>query len=116
MSPQEQIAVQARRLRSLGMSWLAIGRELGVSDEVARRAADPEYAERRREANRLRKQHKRAPRKNRVIEYRPPEEDAQRVIQAALWRAKTDTRTPFQRALGDPPPGRSALDQKLAMR
>src|SRR5690606_25894223 len=48
--------------------------------------------------------------------YRPPEEDAHRVIQAALWRVKTDTRTPFQRALGDPPPGRSALDQKLGPR
>lgn len=114
MSEAEQIAGQARRLRSLGMSWLAIGRELGVSDEVARRAADPEYAERRREANKLRKQRMRAPRKNRVIEYRPPGEDAERVLRDALWRVMADTRTPFQRALGDPPPGRSALDQRLA--
>lgn len=112
MSKQEQIAEEARRLHALGLSWLEIGRVLGVSNETARYAADPEYAARRRNANRLRKLQRYVPKKNRVVESRPPESDARRAIEAALSRMKADTRTPFQRAFGDPPPGRSALDQK----
>lgn len=37
-----QIAL-ARKRRSSGCSWVAIGRELDVQPEAIRRAADPEY-------------------------------------------------------------------------
>jgi hypothetical protein len=97
---------RARRLRAMGTSWDDLGRRFGCDPETIRRQIDPEY------------------RKVRSDRYRP-EGSPYHVLNRdgrvsgaeaarALARVPIDSRTRVARWLGDPLPGRSALDRKKA--
>jgi hypothetical protein len=113
MSKQQDLAPTVLKMRKSGMSWNAIAKELHVSSETVRMSIDEDYAERRRIANNARRKARYVPKRIHMVEQRPPAPDAHRAIELAASRAKRDTRTPFQRAFGDPPFERSALYQKM---
>ena len=112
MTKQQDLAPTVLKMRNAGMAWNAIAKELHVSSETVRMSVDEDYAERRRIENNARRKARYVPKRIHMVEHRPPAQDAHRAIELAASRARRDTRTPFQRAFGDPPPGRSALDQK----
>jgi hypothetical protein len=92
--------VDALEMRKQGRSWRAIAAGLGVGEDWLRRRADPGY---RTRANALWKARNRGPHFVPALDglgSEPPQ------------RVPLDTRTRFARAMGDPVPGRSALDQR----
>lgn len=103
-----------RSMRLAGRSWLSISAAVGAGVEAIRRAVDPEWAAKRREgqnANRKRLRISRdlpSPKQQRPDTNRPTLDEARRAI-AGVPR---DTRDLTSRLLGDPLPGRSALDRK----
>lgn len=100
---------RALELKDEGMSWTRIAARLGVSDEGLRRRLIPGWASRRqqliRDARYARSLGK-APNTPRHI----PDAEAL----AVLRTIPSDTRRPIERLMGDPLPGRSALDKKRA--
>ena len=95
---------RAKELRAAGLGWSSVGARLGCSDETIRSRIDPGF-------KRVRADKYRGPKSGlRNVERRflPGEED--RVIAAV----PIDTRSRLARWFGDPPAGRSALDQKRA--
>lgn len=111
----EAIAPEVRRMREAGASWQHICRTLGTTHDTARRAVDPEYAAMRRLKNSTNRKAKRLSkprtRENHVVEdhkNRPTAAEAA----AAIASVPADTRGVTARMLGDPLPGRSALDKK----
>lgn len=110
MSP-EQIEL-VRQLRAAGMGWVRIGKAVGLGEHRIRRIVDPEYRARR---NKLAERRRPRPRKNEVggplsagVVGRPSAEKL-RAIALAL---PSDTRGLTARLMGDPLPGRSALEQR----
>lgn len=102
---------RALDLKAEGMSWSRIAARLGVTDEGLKRRLVPGFAGHRqaliREARHRREQgHARGQAGLRM----PPEE-----VEAAMRTIPPDTRTLAARWMGDPLPGRSALDKKKAM-
>jgi hypothetical protein len=99
----EQIA-SARDMRASGVSWANIGLRIGVHENTIRERIDPVFAAAKR------------------FRYAGPHSllrnGQQRISKAeqerALGSIAADTRTRHARLMGDPPPGRSALDRKLA--
>ena len=83
MSP-EQIE-QAQTMRRNEMPWAHIAKHFGVTPDTVRRVLDPEWAARRRAGI----------------------TDGERLLR----EVPADTRDLTARALGDPLPGRSALDR-----
>lgn len=109
---------EARRLRSEGMTWVALSRRFGCARDTVKRALDPTFRQHRAEgikaAKENRKQGVEMPRgrpANFVIsEGTAVARDAARLM--AL--VPKDTRPLTARLFGDPLPGRSALDQRKA--
>jgi len=109
---------EARRLRSEGMTWVALARKFGCASDTVKRALDPAFRQHRAEgikaAKANRKQGVEMPRgrpTNFVIsEGTAVARDAARLM--AL--IPKDTRPLTARLFGDPLPGRSALDQRKA--
>lgn len=102
MSKIANLAATVEKLRAAGLNWHAIAKELGVSTQTARCSVDLPYREIIYERNNARRRGKTK---------RPVEE----------WKPKTvfvvpptvlDSRSAFSRMMGDPLPGRSALDQR----
>lgn len=105
---ETQIAF-ARRARARGMAWEWIAREIGCTPDTVRRRLDPEW---RQVRNNGISQAKRARAEFRGDGYRiesrplaPPDALADRE------RRLLSDLTPNQMVLGDPAPGRSALDR-----
>lgn len=107
--------IRARKLRAQGMIWKAIGQELGFDKETIRRKIDPSYdsdarrasindASLRRRAGEPRVMHPRCRGRMSTERYNPtydPRRDG------AREHASIDAEL-----MGDPPIGRSALDQR----
>lgn len=110
MSKRDQIKPEVERMRLDGFSWAAIGRKLGVRQELAKRAVDAEYdakiRERQKNYHRERRQTFKVGKKNHFVRHEV-------IDPSVLNTIPPDTRTFTARALGDPLPGRSALDRKM---
>lgn len=89
---------RVRRQRQRGRPWTVIARELGISTERLRRRCDPEYHERRLAQERQQAELHGSNWADTTAAIRPPD--------------LPDTRSLTARLLGDPLPGRSALDQR----
>lgn len=106
---EDQIALGQRMLAS-GSTWKEVVRTTGCSIHHVKKALDPEYQERRREKDRRRYRQihaqKTAEAGHRAATAIPPSE-----ARRALASIPRDTRNLTARVLGDPLPGRSALEQ-----
>lgn len=94
----------ALRMREMGKSWGTLARHFDCSEETIRRVIDPEY--RRVRSERYRPVH------DKIISNAgrfPPAE-----VERILRTIQPDTRTLQAKFMGDPIPGRSALDKKRA--
>jgi hypothetical protein len=102
-----EAAEKATALRTMGVSWARISRTVGYGEERIRRAIDPTFGARRaagiREAR-----YSRGFRGEPHLKLSPAE------TQAALATVPPDTRPLSARLMGDPLPGRSALDKLSA--
>ena len=100
-----EVIARARELRAAGTSWAKIGERLGYHENTIRKRLAPEFAARKRF---------RHTRPARLIlaagEPRITPEEAAR----AIATIPLDTRSIQARFLGDPLPGRSALDRRRA--
>lgn len=111
MSPED--TEKARALRLSGLSWSDVAEAIGRNTDTVRIALDPAFAQRRREADRKRAAKRREA--ERVVNgvhtdgYRAPDPAT---TARALAAIPTDTRSMFSRFMGDPLPGRSALDRR----
>lgn len=107
----EQI-VEARKMRQRHMSWQRIADAFGCSAKTVRRPLDQEWSAKRaqgiREARRYRNA-RRAKREVRMIREAPSARPSQEMLDARQQPA-----TIGQLILGDPLPGRSALDRRQA--
>ena len=92
----------ARKLRESGTSWDALGAYFGCDHETIRRQIDPEY--RKVRSDRYKPQHSPFHVSARAL----PRKD----VAARLAEIVPDTRSRVARWMGDPPPGRSALDRR----
>lgn len=105
----EEVKARARQYRELGYSVSRIAKMLDTDPTSVRCWTDPEYVERRRAQIRaLRPRYKKAARfynRNETGRLTPEEE-------AALPPLPPDTRSTTGVLLGDPLPGRSALDRR----
>ena len=95
---------RARMLRAAGTSWADIGARLGYHGNTVRRRLDPEFVVVRHV------RYAKPVDSIRTDEPRITPEEAAR----ALATVPADTRTIQARFLGDPLPGRSALDKRRA--
>lgn len=105
--PQETIEL-ARQLRAMGVNWSEISRRCGMSIEMIRRRIDPGYSQRRHAQNREagRKQVGKILHVYDGARLKPEE------AEQALASVPPDTRPFFARLMGDPLPGRSALERR----
>lgn len=98
----EQIE-EAARLRAGGFGWRRVAMALGCKEAAIQARLDPEF--------RLRRAGKDAgPRSFIKVHPRMSKEDERRIV----LRVPPDTRTRHARLMGDPLPGRSALDRRQA--
>jgi len=104
---RDDALIRARKMREDGMTWGRIAARLGVSDDWLRRRLDPGYGERRNNMARAWRGH---------ITHFIPVLDRKRLaadeIKRLMASLPTDTRGLTARAMGDPLPGRSALDMR----
>jgi len=104
---EAKVLEQAKRMADAGMTWCAIARELdvGVSYKWLKRRLVPGYREQAAQARRGR------PRlaSGGYTNPRPISDEALKRYRAAMPQ---DTRDLTARLMGDPIPGRSALDRK----
>lgn len=100
--PPDQVQ-RARELRAEGLSWSNIGARLGLHEDTMRRRIDPGFKERRT-----------GPRVRAFIRAGGERHVTQAEAETALARVPTDTRSMSARVMGDPLPGRSALDKMRA--
>jgi hypothetical protein len=108
-APAADGVAEARRLRGEGLSWQAVTQRLGHSPDYWRRRLDPVWAEQNRE-KKNRAQHARIERARRSE--KPPHGGRGMVVnpitdeQLRAYRAAipADTRTWFEKAMGDPSP------------
>jgi IS30 family transposase len=105
MNPSQ--ITRINEMRSSGMSWRAIGQQFGLHHEAIRRAVDPEY---RAHRNALARKRNNVSKSKHASVMR---DEAQIDGERLLREVPADTRTPMQRALGDPICERSALGRKL---
>ena len=105
-----QIA-KAKRMVLAGTSWQAIGRALNCNPDTIRRRLDPKWKEYRAAMIRSVKHADGYVNMNRIPEVRKcKREEAER----RMAEIPADTRSLSQRIMGDPLPGRSALDKRHA--
>lgn len=105
MSPRkltQEETQEARQMARSGVGFDVIAQRFGCHAQTVRRAVDPEYGERRRET---------------VRQNRLSHGYAARATEAD-WRSRLaevprDTRDLTAHLLGDPLPGRSALDRRV---
>lgn len=101
--------------RSKGQAWTDIGKAYGLTGHRAHRAADPEFdaqcriKEQRRERKRRQKIKQQTPK--RIVAKQPVVPQAE-VEAARTWQDLPDTRDFTGLLMGDPFPGRSALDRR----
>jgi hypothetical protein len=111
MSKRVEINVEkARALKAQGWGYTRIGELLGTTGQTVKTRLEPDYEElRKQRTNEIRRSHRGYSIKDVVLsERRVPEE----ILAARLAEIPQDTRTQGQRLLGDPLPGRSALDRR----
>lgn len=105
----------ARRLFAEGKRWADIKRVTGLSYDTLKRKLVPEYAERRAERVRRRRMRKRGESVPALVESRVhpsgPKGPSREDIAKALATIPPDDRSLTARIMGDPLPGRSALDR-----
>lgn len=111
---QDKILADAKRLRGTkNWTWSAIARKHRLAIQTIRRRLDAEYADRLREIARIKNGADFRGDGPRI--YVDPEARPDPAVVAASRRAiPIDTRSVTQRILGDPLPGRSALDRRIA--
>lgn len=100
----------ARVLRNLGRSWESIALHFNASRHIIQSRADPTFVYRERERWKKKKRPRKRPQSmpTHIVERKlPPHEEAM-----ALATIPSDTRNLTARQLGDPLPGRSALDHR----
>jgi hypothetical protein len=114
----DEQAAEIRTMRNLGASWASIGARFNVNPETCRRAVDEPYRLRRAEQIARAKQY-RSPERQKPVKApapafiqltrvtKPPQAD----VDARLAEIPEDTRDLTGRLMGDPLPGRRALDQ-----
>lgn len=94
-------------MRGRGIGYAAVAAETGISEHRLRARLDPEYMERRRQQARARRNGTAGPKSLLRVSRSLSVEEAQRIIYAL----PRDTRDFTARVMGDPLPGRSALDR-----
>ena len=102
--PEEALDT-ARVMRGMGIAWGRIARTVGFGEERIRRILDPAFAA-RRAAGIRQARHMRAFRGEHQSRLSAAE------ARAAIEAVPPDTRSTTSRLLGDPLPGRSALDRR----
>lgn len=111
---QQVILEEARQLRASGMNWTDIGAKLTVHKTTLRCNLEPEYRAKMKVAwasTDARKEMQGSRRSaGLVADERVPMAD----LAARLAEIPEDTRTPAARLMGEPMPGRSALDRRRA--
>jgi hypothetical protein len=110
MTIDEQLDLAAK-MREAGVSWEAISQVVGLSPEFIRRRIDPGFTAHRNEGIRRARAARRGELSAAVFHverYHIKPEDARR----ALSTVPPDTRSYQQKFMGDPLPGRSALDKR----
>ena len=100
------LVAKAKELREAGYLFTEIGERLGFNDTTIIAWLSPERA-RKREEDRRRRDYTYV---HNVVERKPSEAD----YMARLAEIPPDTRNLSQRLMGEPVPGRSALDRKQA--
>lgn len=98
----------ARVLRAKGWAWRKIARQLGISVERLRTAIEPGFGKRRYQ----RQKRLAMPGHAHVRPGRRPTKPKAADVAARLAEIPDDERGLTQRLLGDPLPGRSALDRR----
>lgn len=110
----EQIE-QAKVWRAEGVVWWQVGKRLGVSPDTIRRAVDPEFAAHYRARRKVLDQLNKEGRKKRISPYDRAAHGASVPSQAdylaRLAEIPPDTRDLTGVLMGDPLPGRRALDK-----
>lgn len=98
----------ARQLKAMGTNWSEISRRTGISIEMIRRRIDPGYSQRRHAQNRE------AGRKQvgKILHVYEGQRLKPAEAEQALASVPLDTRPFFSRLMGDPLPGRSALERR----
>jgi hypothetical protein len=104
-----QVLRRALELKDEGMNWSRIAARLGVSDEGLRRRLIPGWASRRQQLIRDARYARSLGKAPNTPKHIPDAE-----VLAVLRTIPSDTRRPIERLMGDPLPGRSALDKKRA--
>lgn len=100
---------RARNMRKRGLSWNEVARQLEVSVERLRRAIDPGYAKRRQLSA---KAHRVARRGKPHSDDHATYEATRKMAEFLFSKIPPDTRGVTARLMGDPLPGRSALDRR----
>jgi len=103
-------AADIRRLRSQGLTWSQVGALIGTSHFTARMVVDEVFRERETVRKRARTWKVRAANEAASVQTSIPGRPIGDEIRGELPPAR-DTRSLTQRLLGDPLPGRSALDR-----
>lgn len=111
MSKRVEIDIEkARALKAEGWSYTRIGALFGTTCQTIKVRLEPEYDElRKRRTNEIRRAHRGYSIKEIVL---PEPRVAEATVAARLAEIPADTRTRGQRLMGDPLPGRSALDRR----
>ncbi len=107
-----------RELRSLGHSWIYIGKKYGISDVKAHYLCDPEFLARcrSRDKNRTRARKGYGFRKDLCLGPEVVVHVPESVVKQREELLNAQYRSEGDRILGCPPIGRSALDRKMAER
>lgn len=108
MTPAQ--VMQAKRWVAQGRNYAWMSKTFGCAPHTIRRAIDPEWAERRREQINQARRTRALEKAPSTIAVRPRPQISQDV-EAELERLRSLILTPNQSVLGDPLPGRSALDR-----
>jgi hypothetical protein len=95
---------RARMMRESGQSWTALARYFNCSEETIRRYMDDEY--RKKRADRYRPDHLR------FSIYGNPSRMTSAEARRVISTVPADTRSRMAKWMGDPLPGRSALDAR----
>ena len=108
---RDALVPEIQKLRSESKTWTEIGRALGITGTTSHMAVDPEYAAKRRARINMARISRSSSAIGRTGVIAPTRMTAAQV-RNIVANIPPDTRTPIQKMFGDPPKGRSALDQK----
>jgi hypothetical protein len=105
-----ETVARAKALRDEGVKWETIAKKLGVGADGLRRRLDPAYRAKRNQQNAVVRTQRSLGLRNMYRTAHLPADEMARI----LATVPVDTRGRMARVMGDPLPGRSALDQKRA--